>query len=271
VRRATDYLDRHGVDAPRPTAETLLASVLGTDRASIATRDEPLTPSESRAFGRALCRRCSGEPTQHVTGEAGFRRLTLTVRPGVFVPRPETEVVVDRALEAIDAVEGPAVVDVGTGTGAIALAIAQERPDARVWAIDRSPAAVELARHNAVRNGTSIDVLEGDLLAPLDPASTGPLDLVVSNPPYVDPAAVDGLPPEVRADPLDALVGGVEVYEELFRQAAPRLARGSAVVVEIGDDLGAAVRRAALDAGALTAEVFADLAGRDRVVSSWWP
>ncbi|MDH4178565.1 MAG: peptide chain release factor N(5)-glutamine methyltransferase [Thermoleophilia bacterium] len=271
ARRASEYLARHDVDAPQATAEQLLASVLGTDRAGLYGRDEPLRAPEAKAFGRALCRRCSGVPTQHVVGWTGFRRLTLLVRAGVFVPRPETEVVVDAALEALQGIASPVVVDVGTGTGAIALSVKQERPDAKVWALDRSAEAVMLARENAARCGLAIDLAEGDLLADLDPEATGVIDLVVSNPPYVEAKAYGELPVEVRADPVGALVGGVPVYVELFAQASERLRAGGAVVVEIGEGQGAAVRRAAREAGAVDVAVRPDLNGRDRVVVATWP
>jgi release factor glutamine methyltransferase len=271
VRRAADYLERHDVDSPLPTAEQLLASVLGTDRAGIYRRIEPLRGQEARAFGRALCRRCDGVPTQHLTGETGFRHLTLVVRPGVFVPRPETEVVVEAALEALEGRTSPAVVDVGTGSGAIALAIKHERPDARVWALDRSADAVALARHNAERSELDVTVLRSDLLRALDVRRTGPLDLVVSNPPYIEPEAVDSLPPEVRADPFDALVGGASFYGPLCEQAAGLLRGGGSVVVEIGDRQAEAVSAAAMGAGAVRISVRPDLAGRDRVAVATWP
>src|SRR5438445_10820475 len=146
VRRAANYLDRHDVESPLATAEVLLADTLGTDRTGLYTRSEGLTSAEARRFGRALCRRCTGAPTQHITGLAGFRSITVVVRPGVFVPRPETEVLVEVALEAIVDVPTPIVVDVGTGTGVVALAICTERRDARVLATDLSPEAVALAR-----------------------------------------------------------------------------------------------------------------------------
>jgi release factor glutamine methyltransferase len=271
VRRAAGYLERHDVDAPLPTAEQLLASVLGTDRAGIYRRDEPLRGPEARAFGRALCRRCDGVPTQHLTGATGFRHLTLLVRPGVFVPRPETEVVVDAALASLEGRRSPAVVDVGTGSGAIALAIKQERPDARVWAVDRSPGAVALARHNAEHLGLDVEVLESDLLRGVDAAATGPLDLVVSNPPYIEPDEYDSLPREVLADPPEALVGGVSFYGPLCFQSAGRLGTGGSLVVEIGERQAEAVSRVSLDAGAVQISVRPDLAGRDRVVTATWP
>jgi release factor glutamine methyltransferase len=266
VRRGAGYLERHEVDQPLATAEALLASILGTDRTGLYLRDEGLSTAEAKRFGRVLCHRCTGTPVQHLTGEQGFRRLALSVRPGVFIPRPETEVVVDAALAAIAELESPLVVDVGTGTGAIALSIALEHPGARVIATDASPEAVALAREHAERLGLMVDVREGDLLGPVADEIGGAVDLVVSNPPYVEPSELEGLPPEVRADPAAALVGGVGVYERLFAQVAACLSPGGAVVVEIGDDQGRAVAGAMRAAGFDHVRVGQDLNGRDRFV-----
>jgi len=271
VRRGADYLQRHDVDAPLSTAEQLLASVLGTDRSGVYTRDDPLRSGEARAFGRALCRRCSGVPTQHITGETGFRHLTLFVRSGVFVPRPETETVVDAALDAVRDTTAPVIVDVGTGTGAIALSLKRERPDARIVAVDRSPEALALAEENAIRTGLEIEIRASDLLASLHPSTTGPIDLVVSNPPYIEDHEYATLPVEARADPVESLVGGVGVYERLFDQASTRLRNGGSVVAEIGDRQAVAVSEAARDAGATDVVVGRDLVGRDRVVIATWP
>lgn len=265
LRRAADYLDRHGVDSPRTTAERLLMHVLGTDRAGLYTRTEGLDTREARIYGRALCQRCAGTPLQHLTGEQGFRRLVLEVRPGVFVPRPETEILVEHALAALGGSEDPVVVDVGTGTGAIALAVKDEQPGATVYATDRSIEAVELARANAVRLGLEVHVLEGDLLHPLPDTVRGQVDLVVSNPPYVSAAEVADLPAEVRADPAGALLGDLELYERLAGEASRWLWDGGALAVEIGASQGTSVA-AVLSAGFAEVRVVRDLAGRDRVV-----
>ena len=271
VRRAADYLSRHDVEAPLPTAEILMASVLGTDRAGVYARDDGLSTAEAKRFGRALCQRCVGVPLQHLTGDQPFRRLTLVVRPGVFIPRPETEIVVEHALAAVSGVAAPVVVDVGTGTGAIALTIKDERPDARVLAIDLSPEAVELARENATRSALDVEVVQGDLLDPVPAVLRGSVDLVVSNPPYVEPHELATLPREVLADPMLALAGGIEVYERLFAQAAQVLRPGGAVVVEIGESQGSRVRAAATAAGFVSVEVEPDLNGRDRIVTGRTP
>jgi release factor glutamine methyltransferase len=265
LRRAEDYLSRHGVENPRGDAEVLLADVLGTDRAGIYARAEPLAPDQARAFGLALCQRCEGVPLQHLTGDQPFRGLVLEVRPGVFVPRPETEVLVDVALERIADRADPLVVDVGTGTGAIALSIASQRPTARVLAIDVSPEAVDLARANSERLALAIDVCEGEYLDAVPAEHRGSIDLVVSNPPYVTPEEYSGLPTEVLADPVVALVGGVGVYERLCSDAVQWLRPGGWLVVEIGASQGPEV--AAIFAGSLAdVEVIQDLAGRDRIV-----
>ena len=269
LRRAADYLARHDVESPLPTAEILLAAVLGTDRAGLYARDEGLSTAEAKRFGRTLCRRCVGTPLQHITGVQAFRRLPLIVRPGVFIPRPETEVVVEHALAVVAGMSAPLVVDVGTGTGAIALAMKDERPDVRVMAIDRSRAAVELALANAHRLELQVEVLLGDLLEPIPDMLRGSVDLVVSNPPYVPIEEVSALTAEVRADPAAALIGGIEVFERLFGQTAGVLRPGGAVVVEIGDTQGEAVTAAAEKAGLVRIETHRDLTGRDRVLSAW--
>jgi release factor glutamine methyltransferase len=268
VRSAAGYLARHNVESPLPTAELLMMSVLGTDRTGIYAGNRELSTAEAKRFGRALCRRCLGTPTQHLTGEQGFRRLILEVRPGVFVPRPETEVLVEVALQLVDGLESPSIIDVGTGSGAIALAIKQERPDARVVATDVSPEAVALARANAGRLGLDVDVVEGDLLTSVPAHLRGAVDLVVSNPPYVSPEEHGELPPDARADPALALVGGIEVYERLFAEAAEWVGRRhGAVAVEIGASMGHAVADAAAMAGfAGPITIVLDLTGRPRVV-----
>jgi release factor glutamine methyltransferase len=265
IGRATQYLERHDVPSPRETAEALMMLVLRTDRAGVYARADGLDAREARMFGRALCQRCAGTPLQHLTGEQAFRRISLEVRPGVFIPRPETEILVEAALERLGPFEDPVVVDVGTGTGAIALSIKDERPGARVFATDISPEAVELARANASRLELDVSVVEGDLLEPLPAELRGWVDLVLSNPPYVSPEEYADLPAEVRADPEPALVGGIEVYRALADDAARWLRDGGVLAVEIGASHAEDVREA-LRGRFADVEVRLDLAGRDRVV-----
>lgn len=271
VRRAGTYLDRHGVDSPIPAAELLLARTLGTDRAGLYARTQDVSAVEAKSFGRALCLRCAGTPVQHITGEQAFRHLVLTVRPGVFIPRPETEMVAEKALALIEGIESPVIVDVGTGTGAIALSIGDEHPGAVAWATDLSPDAVALASENAARTGVSLTVVEGDLLLGLPQDLRGRLDLVVSNPPYLDASERDALPAEVLADPPLALFGDPALYRRLADEAAAWLRHGGALVVEIGETQGGTTTAAFGDAGFTQIEVAPDLAGRDRIVAARWP
>jgi release factor glutamine methyltransferase len=270
VERAADYLERHGVESPVPTAERLLSHVLGTDRMGMYARDG-LTSQEAKLFGRLLCRRCVGEPLQHLTGEQPFRRLILPVRPGVFVPRPETEVLVQAVLDGLAGTGTPAVVDVATGSGAVALAIKDERTDATVYATDLSPEAVALTRENAEALGLEVTVFEGDLLEPLPRDLRGELDVVVCNPPYVSVEARESLPPEVRAEPELAVFGELDLYERLFEQAFECLRPGGLVAVEIEESTAESVSSAAERRGFEDVSVRRDLTGRDRIVSGRRP
>jgi release factor glutamine methyltransferase len=265
VGRASDYLSRHGVAEPRATAEALLQYFLGTDRAGLYARTEGLDTRTAKLFGRALCQRCHGVPLQYLTGEQQFFDLVLGVAPGVFVPRPETEVLVERAVEVLPQGRQSLVVDVGTGTGAVALAVKRFRPQAMVVATDRSPDAVRVARANASRHALEVEVLEGDLLAPVPERLRGQVDLVVSNPPYVTRAEYDSLPAEVRAEPYEALVGGTDVHRRLAEGAPTWLRGGGWLVLEVGAAQGSDVR-ALLEGRFDPVEVLPDLAGRDRVV-----
>ena len=271
VLRGAGYLERHGIEAPRVNAEALMMRVLDVDRAALYAREQGLGSAEARAYGRALCLRCTGTPLQHLTGEQGFRHLVLTVRPGVFVPRPETEVLVEVALELLHGIETPCVVDLCTGSGAVALAIADERPGTRVTATDRSEAAVNLARENAARLGLAVEVRAGYLFEPVPGAFLGEVDLVVANPPYLSVEMADDLPPEVRADPPEALFGGLEVTRRLITESVAWLRPGGALAVECDEGAGAAVAAAARDAGFEEVFVRRDLNGRDRVVGARRP
>jgi len=265
VRSGAAYLERHGVDSPTAEAETLLMRVLGTTRAGLYARGEDLDLHAARRFGRLLRRRGTGVPLQHVTGEQQFFDLTLAVAPGVFVPRPETEVVALAALETLEGRTKPLVIDVGTGTGILAITIAHRRPDATVIATDVSPEAVALAHSNAERLGVHIDVLEGDLLDAVPGELRGSVDLIASNPPYVTEPEYASLSPDVLADPRIALVGGTELHARLADAATAWLAQGGWLVVEIGATQGDEVREM-FERTLTDVEALPDLAGRDRVV-----
>ena len=271
VRRATGYLERHNVESPRANAEVLLAMVLRVDRSGLYRRTQGLTSVEARLFGRALCRRCAGAPLQHITGTQGFRRLTLVVRPGVFVPRPETETVAQVGLAAIEGRDTPTVLDLCTGSGAIALAIADEHPGAIVVGVDVSPDAVSLAQANAEALGLPITVLLGDLWGAVPPEGKGTFDLVITNPPYLEPDEHHDLPVDVQADPRAALIGGMTAHRRTVMPAHEWLRPGGVFVTEIGDGQGTEVTALARAAGLADVTVHKDLAGRDRAVSGRKP
>ena len=248
----------------RGDAEWLLADVLGVTRSELALRAREPVPSDTAARFEALAaRRAAGEPLQYVLGEWGFRRLTLTVDRRALIPRPETEVVVERCLALLAGRRTPRVLDVGTGTGAIALAVADECPGAEVTGLDVSTDALALARENAERTGVGVEFLLGDVFAGLP---DGPWDLVVSNPPYVDPDDRPLLAAEVRDwEPPTALFGR-DVTEAVAREARRVLVAGGSLVLEVGD--GQADDVVALLAGLGYGDVATtpDLSGRDRVV-----
>ena len=264
VTRSADYLARHGVESSRETAEALLAYFLDTDRAGLYVRDEGLDTRTAKLFGRALCQRCHGVPLQYLTGEQQFFDLVLGVAPGVLIPRPETEILVERALEVVNG-QGAVVVDVGTGTGAVALAVKRFRPDARVLATDVSEDAVAVARTNASRHDLEIQVLLGDLLSPLPEELRGNIDVIVSNPPYVTEEEYATLPEEVRREPYEALVGGTNVHRRLADESGSWLRENGWLVMEIGAAQASEVVDM-LTSAFEEIEVLPDLAGRDRVI-----
>ena len=263
LRRASEHLAKTS-ETGRLDAELLLAHALGRQRIELYTDfDRPLSPQELDTYRELVARRARHEPVAYILGEWGFRRLTLAVDRRALIPRPETEIVVERALAHIDGLEQPRVLDVGTGTGAIALAIADEHPGARVTAIDVSPDALDLARENARRTGLPVELLQHDLL---DGLPGGPYELVVSNPPYVEPADLGTLMPDVRDyEPHVALVDS-GATEATARAAVDVLVPDGRLVLEVG--YGQALATAAFLAanGFLDVVATADLTGRDRVV-----
>jgi len=255
---AVPALSAAGCDTPRLDAELLVASALGVERAALVTEPgTPVPPAASRLLMEWVRRRGAREPVAYILGRKGFRRLELEVDSRVLIPRPETEHVVEAAL---DLPEGARVVDVGTGSGAIALALADERPDLRVVATDISADALAVARANAARLRLEVAFVEGDLL---DGAGIGPVDAVVSNPPYVERHA-DLMPEIARYEPPLALFGdgdGLAVIRALIRDVrAPFLA------LEHGEGQADAIEALAREAGFGEVERIRDLAGIERVL-----
>jgi release factor glutamine methyltransferase len=267
LKASTEFLAGKGVASPRVDAEHLVAKALGFSRLDLYLQhDRPLTQAEVAAARELVRRRGTREPLAYVLGEWGFRRLVLSTDTRALVPRPETEVVVERCLVHLADLAEPAVLDVGTGTGAIALALADEHPGARVSAIDASAEALALAGENAVRTGLHVELALHDAA---DGLPGGPYDLVVSNPPYVLPEEIDVLEPEVRDwEPRAALVG--EITEAIVRSARSVLGPGGWLVLEVHEDGADRVAGllGSLDYGDV--ERFPDLTGRDRVVEGRW-
>jgi release factor glutamine methyltransferase len=265
LRGATEYLAGRGIDTARVDAELLLARALGLTRIELYTQhDRPLTEAERAAARELVQRRGRREPLAYVLGDWDFRRLTLKTDRRALVPRPETEIVVERCLALLEGVEAPRIADVGTGTGAIALALKQERPDALVVATDVSADALELARENAAANELEIELLEGDLLAGI----AGPLDLIVSNPPYVGADELDGLEPEVRDwEPRGALVDEGQTVR--LARAAQSVLDGW-LVVEVHEERAQALSDDLAKLGYRTISVGLDLAGKERMVEAQW-
>jgi release factor glutamine methyltransferase len=263
LRRAAEHLGRTS-DTARLDAELLLAHALGVSRIELYTEhDRPLSSDELDAYRRLVARRSRHEPVAYILGEWGFRRLTLAVDSRALIPRPETEIVVERVLARLRGRDAPRVLDVGTGTGAIALAVADEHPGARVTAIDVSRDALALAGENVRRTGLAVELLEHDIG---EGAPAGPYDVVVSNPPYVEPEDLDTLMPDVRDwEPHVALVGH-GATDAVARAACVALGPGGWLVLEVGD--GQARATAALLGGLGYEDVRStpDLNGRDRVV-----
>ncbi|MGB2874605.1 MAG: peptide chain release factor N(5)-glutamine methyltransferase [Gaiellaceae bacterium] len=268
---ATSRLAEAGVESARLEAELLLARACDDCARALlyAELDRELTPEQERAFEANVARREKREPLAYVLGEWGFRRLTLKTDRRALIPRPETEIVVERALEHIRGSDEPNVLDVGTGTGAIALAIADEVPGARVTAMDVSSEALALARENLVLTGVNgrVRLVEHDLTSGL---GDGEFDLVVSNPPYVEPEELSTLQPEVRDwEPLIALVAP-GATEKLAHAATQALRPGGWLVLETAACAGERVQRLLLELGFEQVTITPDLAGRDRVVEGRW-
>ena len=258
---AVDYLTARGVDTPRVDAELLLARALGLQRIELYTQhDRPLTDPERTRARELVRRRGAREPLAYVLGDWDFRRLTLKTDARALVPRPETEIVVERCLELLEGTAAPRIVDVGTGSGAIALALKDERPDARVTATDRSAGALALARENAEASNLDVELIQTDLLDGL----AGPFELVVSNPPYVGVDELGALEPELDHEPQEALVDRGQT------QRLIETARFGWLVLEVHEARGAEVARQLEAAGYRDVKVSQDLAGRDRIVEGRW-
>jgi release factor glutamine methyltransferase len=275
ARRAAKRLERAGVPEPVASAEVLLAELLGIGRAELAASAGPLTAEQASLYEAWISRRIKREPVQRILGYAYFRNLVLDLNGETLIPRPDTESVVDAALEQIDSRGYPCVVlDIGTGSGAIAISIAQERPRCEVHATDISEAALLIAHQNAASNDASVSFHESDVASGLH-FLNGSIDLLVSNPPYVDEiSAPRRLAPEVREwDPPLALYSGTDelaFFRRIFAETPPLLKRGADVVLEIGEGQTEKVQHLGSRYGFVPLGVRNDLAGTPRAVLLRW-
>ncbi|MGH1523382.1 peptide chain release factor N(5)-glutamine methyltransferase [Leifsonia sp. L25] len=269
-------LAQAGVPDPEVDADLLVGFVLGVGRGrvqALVVMDATIDADDSRRVRELAARRATREPLQHITGAAPFRSLELAVGPGVFVPRPETEQVVQFAIDALRAVPSaePVGVDLGTGSGAIALAMATEVPHARVYAVEKSPEAFAWTRRNVESVGaTNLQAVLGDLADAL-PELDGAVDVVISNPPYVPDEAIPR-DPEVRLfDPAVALYGGADGLDvvRVISTVARRLLRpGGTLVLEHGELQGAEIRALLAADGWRAAATHPDLTTRDRATTA---
>ncbi len=254
-----------GIESSASEARWVVEAATG-DRVSSRNGAPPVSPEAAARAMAMVERRVGGEPLQYVTGVAGFRRLELAVGPGVLIPRPETEVLVEVALGKIP--PRGVVVDVGTGSGAIALAIADERPDARVIATEASDEAMAWAVRNRDALGAPVELLNGDLLANLPDELRGDVDVLVANLPYVTYAERNVLPREViEHEPRQALFGSGDLAEipRLVTEARDVLRPEGWIVLEIGESLGAKVSAWLSGGGYREVDILPDLNGRDRI------
>lgn len=263
-----DYFGDKGIESGRRDAELLLGASLGLDRVGLYLHfDRPLEEGELAAFRALVVRRAKREPLQYILGQTEFWSLPIAVSPAVLIPRPDTEVLVEEALRVA---EGGRVLDVGTGSGAIAIALAHEWSGAQVVALDISDEALKIAAANAGTNGVAdrIRFVRGDLAR----LPEGPFDLIVSNPPYIPIVDLDGLMPEVRDfEPRCALDGGVDgldPYRALAAQAEDCLVAGGWLLVEVGIDQASSVQALFADAGLVDVFCRADYSGIPRVVGA---
>ena len=275
ARRAAERLERAGVPEPVASADVLLAELLGIGRAELAASAVQLTAEQASLYEDWISRRIRREPVQRILGYAYFRNLVLDLNEETLIPRPDTESVVEAALEKIDSRGYPCVVlDVGTGSGAIAISIAQERPRCEVHATDISEAALQIARRNAAKNNAAVTFHNADVTSGLH-SLNGSIDLLISNPPYVDEiSAPRRLAPEVREwEPPVALYSGTDelgFFRRIFSETPPLLKRGADVVLEIGEGQAGKVQDLGDRSGFVPLGVSNDLAGTPRAVLLRW-
>lgn len=271
LKWSEQYFGSHGAETPRLDAEVLLSHLLVEKRIYLYVHfDQPLTADELARYKEMVKRRTAGEPVAYICGEKEFMGLAFKVTPSVLVPQPDTETLVEAAIERLRGKKSPQIADICTGSGAIALALAHYLPETSVAATDISADALEIAKQNAkaLELSERVQFFEGDLLAPLAGKT---FDAIVSNPPYIPGADIESLPREVRAEPRIALDGGadgLDFYRRLVGESAALLNDGGFLAVECGDTQAGAITEMAADAFRKT-EIIRDLADKERVVVLW--
>ena len=273
---STQFLRDAGIESARLDAEVLLGHALDKEKADIYLgMESTLNDSDEKIFRESLTRRAKGEPLAYITGHKEFWSLDFVVTPDVLIPRPETELVVELTLkEAITTKAALKILDIGTGSGVIAIALAKELPAAEIWAVDVSAAALNIAEVNARRHGVAerVKFLDGDLFDPITELGHR-FDVIVSNPPYILSKEIANLGREVRDwEPKMALDGGpdgLDCYRHIIGGAHTYLAPAGRVLLEIGEDQGTAVAGLFVPAGRFgAATIFQDYAGKDRVIGA---
>lgn len=265
LKSAVTRLRQCGVASPLLDGQLLIAHALGCCRLDVIAHPERvLTASDEIAFHAMLDRRAGRYPLAYILGKKEFFGLEIEVSPAVLIPRPETEILVEECLKWVG--EEPMIADIGTGSGAIAVALAVTRPKARIWATDTSDEALKVARANVEKHGVAkrVSIVRGDLLEPLIEMGLK-FDAIVSNPPYIPTEVIESLEPEVRQEPVGALDGGpdgLDMYRRLFAQAFGLTKR---LAVEIGIGQAAPITQIARGAGWHEVEIIRDLAGIERV------
>lgn len=275
----TDYFKRHTIENPRIDAEILLAHILDCERIDLYVRhDQPLNPDELAEFKRLIKRRANFEPVAYITGVKEFWSLSFQVNPAVLIPRPDTERLVEAAVDHISAMEDKQsvrILELGVGSGAITIAIAHEIGAGHYWATDLSWPAVGIAKNNAVRNGVAdqIHFWVGNWFTPLSPQDGG-FDLIVANPPYIPSGEIEHLPHDVKGfEPITALNGGTDGLDDvkvILAESHRYLRPGGAVLIEIGFDQRTGVEQVARHLDAYSSIQFLkDYSGHDRVTVAY--
>jgi release factor glutamine methyltransferase len=275
LRTAQEHLSKKQVRSPRLEAELLLAHSLGASRVELYLQhDRPLSLEERDAFRGRLKERLGGKPLQYITGRQPFRHLDLMVEPGVFIPRPETELLVQAVIDQANRMPGPLrVLEMGTGSGAVGLSLAKELGDVKVWTVDISTTALRVAGRNALAHGLGDKVVfkQGDLFDALGPEAAGSFEILVANPPYIPSADIERLMPEVgRFEPREALdggAGGLDFYRRIAERAPGYLTGDGFVAFEVGAGQAPAVKGLLEVEGFLSVAIQRDYNQIERIVT----